>query len=663
MRKKHWYKSKAGLMILSGFLICFLSGNAAYRQPLFLPSAKTSPPEEPSNPSSLNSILQSALEDAREQEELFGDAPEQPFLSRMILNISRSAQSLSESFLSLETQDNGEYKPSVLNYNLMSVYPETEPVSEEINPEQQESFLYMMQQMQNWLQPLCDLLGLDLHNSASYSYGGKMYEYLNQKDAQWTSEIYQWMQASPEKAALMMGRSSASVTGRYDPTNKKHDPENPATWVIPSWKSVNFRFYDGDGNPITLRSNTQEIISMANVYTYYQDWQDTEQFRVYADHLWDASHSYHAGMGEVYYCEGCVNPDEVTDSEANEPQDAAPAAAEPQEEAQDSIQESQPEGPGGPAAAASPSELPAVSAASELPADTAAEEAGTPPQEQDKPDSEQRNAVSESADAAEAFTEEGIDSEHEIVPDTELQLNAEGKFCPGHVDLTITGTIIGLSEHRNLFTIDQTGRETNESWRGWSAYNMAYVHSLSNQDWMIKYGLTTLELALGTPLSLGEINEYMSLLPEELSAERRTVIRHALESVGKIPYYYGGKAKSADYDSNQFGSLTVPDRKGRALTGLDCSGWVNWIYWSALGQQPSHLGTSGLVHAGKAINRSELQAGDIIVRLGSNSHVMMFLAWAPNGSMICVHETGMPNNNVIVSTVSSSWPNYRSLLD
>ena len=229
--------------------------------------------------------------------------------------------------------------------------------------------------------------------------------------------------------------------------------------------------------------------------------------------------------------------------------------------------------------------------------------------------------------------------------------------------MTVTGRIIGLSERKNLFSLDRRGSEKTEDWNGWSPYNAAYVRQLSGQDWSVKYGLTPLELALGVPLSLTEINQYLSLLPADISAERRAVISYALHTVGKVPYYYGGKAKAPGFEGNSFASLTLPDKKGRVLSGLDCSGWVNWVYWSALGQQPTHLGTSGLIHAGTAISRSELKPGDIIVRLGANSHVMMFLAWAPNGSMICVHETGGSVSNVTVSTSSANWPHYRSLLD
>lgn len=90
------------------------------------------------------------------------------------------------------------------------------------------------------------------------------------------------------------------------------------------------------------------------------------------------------------------------------------------------------------------------------------------------------------------------------------------------------------------------------------------------------YGLVSSEFALGNPLTPAEIASYLDLLPEDLSPERRAVITCALNSVGKIPYYYGGKPSTAGLSGNHFASVTSPDYKGRILSGLDCSGWVNW---------------------------------------------------------------------------------------
>ncbi len=89
----------------------------------------------------------------------------------------------------------------------------------------------------------------------------------------------------------------------------------------------------------------------------------------------------------------------------------------------------------------------------------------------------------------------------------------------------------------------------------------------------------------------------------------------ALNSVGKIPYYYGGKPSTAGLSGNHFASVTSPDYKGRILSGLDCSGWVNWVYWTALGNRMGAASTYEIVRTGRAINSAELQPGDLLVQL------------------------------------------------
>ena len=65
---------------------------------------------------------------------------------------------------------------------------------------------------------------------------------------------------------------------------------------------------------------------------------------------------------------------------------------------------------------------------------------------------------------------------------------------------------------------------------------------------------------------------------------------------------------------------------------------------------------------GRKINRSDLRPGDIIIRTGADAHVVMFLCWTENGSMLVVHETGGITNNVVVSEMTADWPYYRTLI-
>ena len=243
-----------------------------------------------------------------------------------------------------------------------------------------------------------------------------------------------------------------------------------------------------------------------------------------------------------------------------------------------------------------------------------------------------------------------------------VTLNENGKYCPGHVDLTITVKTIGLKEKHNLFALDGTGNQAVGNWQGWTEEKQTAAQTLAAQDWQGMYGLASSEFALGNPLTPAEIASYLDLLPEDLSPERRAVITCALNSVGKIPYYYGGKPSTAGLSGNHFASVTSPDYKGRILSGLDCSGWVNWVYWTALGNRMGAASTYEIVRTGRAINSAELQPGDLLVQLGGNSHVVMFLGWNADGTILGVHESGSASN-VTVGKVHTVWPYYRAFLD
>lgn len=250
-------------------------------------------------------------------------------------------------------------------------------------------------------------------------------------------------------------------------------------------------------------------------------------------------------------------------------------------------------------------------------------------------------------------------------------------YCPGHVDLYVKVTIYGFEDAKGLRTValsadDQDENEATKSldaalarngWNGWTEEQMGYVQKLISQDWFKTYGLSISTINPKQPLTEEEISKYLSSLPEDISDERKAVIKFALSSVGKIPYYWGGKASAASYEKNGFGRVIEADYKGRVLRGLDCSGWVQWVYWSAIGNRLNGASsTAMLIGEGQKIKRSELQPGDIIVRVGADSHVVMFLQWAGNGNMIVIHENSGANN-VSVSEVTANYPYYRKLID
>lgn len=284
--------------------------------------------------------------------------------------------------------------------------------------------------------------------------------------------------------------------------------------------------------------------------------------------------------------------------------------------------------------------------------------AGDPLPVPDTPITEVETAASQDGSAAgrsQARTLEGTKSQTE-----------SGQYCMGHIDLNITAVVIGIDDRKGLFHCADTPAKTGDGadWNGWDDVSMACARSVAQQDWYAEYGLASPESAyVQNPLSGSEIAEYMKLIGENTSPKRRQVAEQALLSVGCIPYYWGGKPSAGGFEGNGFGTVTAPDEDGRILRGLDCSGWINWVYWTALGSPLPAQSTSGLMTCGRGVEKKDLRTGDILIRTGSQPHVYMFLAWAADGSMYLIHETTGNVSNVTVGTYDLDLPCYRSLIN
>ncbi len=238
--------------------------------------------------------------------------------------------------------------------------------------------------------------------------------------------------------------------------------------------------------------------------------------------------------------------------------------------------------------------------------------------------------------------------------------------CQGHVDLNISIQITGLKESRSLYEADPVGaRESafDSQWKGWDEEARSSCEALDGQDWYDLYGIASSpSLYVRNPLTQSEIAYYLNKLPAATSQKRRHLVRQALSSVGCIPYYWGGKPSRGGIEGNGFGSIVEADEDGRILKGLDCSGWINWVYWTAFGSPLPAQSTSGLVSCGRGIAKEELRAGDILIRTGEQPHVYLFLAWAEDGSMYLIHETTGYVNNVMIDTYDVELPHYRDLI-
>lgn len=146
----------------------------------------------------------------------------------------------------------------------------------------------------------------------------------------------------------------------------------------------------------------------------------------------------------------------------------------------------------------------------------------------------------------------------------------------------------------------------------------------------------------------------ISGLPEDTSDQRKEVVRHALSLVGKVNYFWGGKSLVIGWDS-RWGQPTRVTAPGSPSTGtmrpygMDCSGFVDWVFYNASG------GTYVLGHGGGAatqhtycnsISWSQAQPGDLVFYPG-DSHVGIVGGRDENGNLLIIHCASGLNNVVI----------------
>lgn len=156
-------------------------------------------------------------------------------------------------------------------------------------------------------------------------------------------------------------------------------------------------------------------------------------------------------------------------------------------------------------------------------------------------------------------------------------------------------------------------------------------------------------------VSQGDALELMNGLPGEVSETRKAVVRQALTLVGKVNYFWGGKSLVIGWD-NRWGQPTEVWAAGSPSTGtirpygLDCSGFVDWVFYNVSG------GSYVIGHGGGVATQhiycqdipwDQAQPGDLIF-YPDDSHAGIVGGWDDVGNMMVIHcASGM--NNVVIT--------------
>ena len=143
-------------------------------------------------------------------------------------------------------------------------------------------------------------------------------------------------------------------------------------------------------------------------------------------------------------------------------------------------------------------------------------------------------------------------------------------------------------------------------------------------------------------------------LPEDLSPEREAVVRTACSLVGKVNYFWGGKSLVIGWDA-RWGELRQVTAAGSSTTGtyrpygLDCSGFVDWVFYNATNGSYiiGHGGGATMQHSYCTdISWEDARPGDLVF-YPDNSHVGIVGGRDANGELLIIHCASGYNNVVI----------------
>ncbi|MGI6175181.1 MAG: C40 family peptidase [Christensenellales bacterium] len=166
-----------------------------------------------------------------------------------------------------------------------------------------------------------------------------------------------------------------------------------------------------------------------------------------------------------------------------------------------------------------------------------------------------------------------------------------------------------------------------------------------------------------------EIAAIEANLPPDLSPSRRRVVLTAHSLVGKVNYFWGGKSEVIGWDT-RWGTPRVVTSGNSPTTGttrpfgMDCSGFVTWVYINAAQDK----GVVGIIGHGTvnqfpkstAVTWNEALPGDLAFFSppGGNNHVGVVVGRNTDGSLLICHCSGS-KNNVVVSVAKQGQTSFK----
>lgn len=170
--------------------------------------------------------------------------------------------------------------------------------------------------------------------------------------------------------------------------------------------------------------------------------------------------------------------------------------------------------------------------------------------------------------------------------------------------------------------------------------------------------LGSLNVPMGSlNISQEDAIELLENLPDDLDPERKAVVETAVQLVGRVSYFWGGKSLTLGWD-DRWGVPTEVTAAGSGSTGtvrpfgLDCSGFVDWTFYNATNGSyyPGRGGGAATQHSYCTnIAWSDAQPGDLVF-YSDDSHVGIVGGRDADGNLLIVHCSGGANGVVITGS-------------
>lgn len=143
-------------------------------------------------------------------------------------------------------------------------------------------------------------------------------------------------------------------------------------------------------------------------------------------------------------------------------------------------------------------------------------------------------------------------------------------------------------------------------------------------------------------ISDAALRDILDNLPETVSEKRKATVKTAFSLVGKVSYFWGGKSSAIGWDS-RWGTPKKVTATGSNTTGmtipygLDCSGFVDWVFNNTFGVVVGHGGGARSQYSYcRKISWAEAQPGDLVF-YPDLGHVGIVAGYDGEGNALIVH--------------------------